>query len=141
MPILNSFAISPIYIIGLNARPYGVVSVQDSIRDQMEVWRTQPEAFFDGLLARAASTLVTAGCSPENLESQSRVDAMRSRLHIAHVSPSSSPCMAHGPPPTASNDYSISLPPRCRCSMPHGHAPLRYSRTSIEWGLQRLPRS
>ncbi|KDQ06213.1 hypothetical protein BOTBODRAFT_49496 [Botryobasidium botryosum FD-172 SS1] len=61
------------------------VWLADAIRDQMEVWRTQPDMFFGGLLERAASTIISPGLAKEFHASQARMDAMRSRLHISHV--------------------------------------------------------
>jgi len=60
-------------------------SESDAIRDEMEVWRSQPSMFFKGLLERADSTLISQGYPEEEHVSQARMDAMRSRLHIAHL--------------------------------------------------------
>ncbi|KDQ11586.1 hypothetical protein BOTBODRAFT_453198 [Botryobasidium botryosum FD-172 SS1] len=57
----------------------------DAIRDQIEVWRTEPEMFIGGLLERAASTIVSDDTPAATRVTQARMDAFRSRLHISHL--------------------------------------------------------
>ncbi|KAG8948944.1 hypothetical protein FRC04_009145 [Tulasnella sp. 424] len=58
----------------------------DHIRDQMEAWRTQPGFFIEGLRERAKSTISNPGdAAPGKEWSQACMDAMRSRLHLAHT--------------------------------------------------------
>ncbi|KAG8948945.1 hypothetical protein FRC04_009146 [Tulasnella sp. 424] len=58
----------------------------DHIRDQMEAWRTQPGFFIEGLRERAKSTICTPGdAAPGDEWGQACMDAMRSRLHLAHT--------------------------------------------------------
>lgn len=64
----------------------GLLFLQDAIHDQMEVWRTQPDIFLDGLLDRAASTIVFPWVRREDIFSTSCMNALQSRLHISHVS-------------------------------------------------------
>ncbi|KAG9014161.1 hypothetical protein FRB94_014254 [Tulasnella sp. JGI-2019a] len=57
----------------------------DSIRNQMEGWRTQPEFFFKGLLERAESTILSPGIPEHEKSSTSCKNGMQSRLHISHL--------------------------------------------------------
>lgn len=57
----------------------------DAIQDQLEAWRTQPRIFFDALLERAESTILSPGIPEHQKEEISCLNAVQSRLHIAHV--------------------------------------------------------
>ncbi|KAJ7449674.1 hypothetical protein FB451DRAFT_1287634 [Mycena latifolia] len=64
------------------------ISEADKVRDTMEMWRTDPETFMDGLIKRGESTIP----SPEILDQGSDYirfhkidDAFRSRLHSLHL--------------------------------------------------------